>query len=213
MGNYQYILYDWDGCLAQTLDVWLDGYKQVCGKENLYPSEKAIVDKAFGKWGQGLANLGCSDPNQAVSDLIAIVEKNLPSANLYPGALEILKQLRTQKRNIALITSSNRAFVEPALKSKNLTTYFDIVLANEDVNSRKPDPEIIHTSLKQLNGTKDQAIIIGDSPHDIKAGHNAGIATVAYFPKHNEMFYSKEELEAENPDYLITRHKELLKFV
>ncbi len=43
------ILFDWDGTLAQTLEVWLQTFKKAYSKVNVYPSDKDISSR-FGKW-------------------------------------------------------------------------------------------------------------------------------------------------------------------
>lgn len=50
MKTYTYILLDWDGCLAKTLDLWLEVYQQTFAEYNIFPEDKAIIQQVFGDW-------------------------------------------------------------------------------------------------------------------------------------------------------------------
>jgi beta-phosphoglucomutase-like phosphatase (HAD superfamily) len=50
MKNYNYILLDWDGCLAKTLDIWLQAYKDTFAEYGVYPDEKYITHEVFVNW-------------------------------------------------------------------------------------------------------------------------------------------------------------------
>ena len=56
---------------------------------------------------------------------------------------------------------------------------FDLWVCPEDVSNPKPHPEPVWAALKGLGVERDEAIFVGDSPHDIEAGNAAGVATAA----------------------------------
>jgi len=216
MSRFNYILFDWDGCLSKTLDIWLDAYKKVVIKRGIDISKMSdfeFVEKSFGKWAQGFANLGVTDPDQAYKEAIDITMRNYANAELYSSAEEVLIELKNKGKKIALLTSAYRSWIEKPLKLYNLEHYFDAILAKDDVIKGKPDPEIVIKALEIIKGNVDESLIIGDSDLDIKAGKAAGIKTVIFYPPENERFYKRQELEEENPDYLITNFQELLKIV
>jgi phosphoglycolate phosphatase-like HAD superfamily hydrolase len=52
--------------------------------------------------------------------------------------------------------------------------------SKDDVERSKPCPDIFEAALGQADGAKAaEAVVIGDSPFDVKAATKAGIATVA----------------------------------
>ncbi len=207
------ILLDWDGCLAKTLDIWLDAYLELSHSLDIYPTEREVVENAFGKWEEGPKSFGVKDPKKFILDLLRIVNQKFPHVELYPGVSDTLKRLKESGRKIALVTSSKKGSVGPALSNLKIKEVFDALLAKEDVKNFKPDPEIIHKTLTLLNADPKESIIVGDSPHDIQAGKNAGITTVLFFPKENERFYREEDLIKENPDYFIRDFEQLLNLV
>ncbi len=57
MKTYNYLLFDWDGCLAQTLEVWRDSYVSIFAEYDLHPTKKQITTEVFGDW-DGPLNIG-----------------------------------------------------------------------------------------------------------------------------------------------------------
>jgi pyrophosphatase PpaX len=209
-----YILLDWDGTLAKTLDVWLDTYKEVVNERGIeITDELDFVEKTFGKWEKGLENIGINDPVIAFKEVLEKGEKKMLQVELYPNAELVLKELKKKDKKLAIITSSYRHLIEPTLKKYAFKDYFDLVITKDETEVGKPDPWIVNTSLKYLSGTKEKALIIGDSDHDILTGHNSGICSVLFSPEHNTKFYRKEFLMKHNPDYVISDLIELVDII
>lgn len=214
--GFEYIFLDWDGCLAKTLDLWLEQYKNICKERGINISEMSdieIVEKSFGKWAIGLKNLGVKDYDAAYKEAVDKIMKVYASVALYPGAEELLTRLKKRGKKIALISSSYKSWLERPLKHQGLKKYFDFVVARDDVVQGKPDPEQIYLAAKELSADLSKAVIVGDSDGDIKAGRAAKISTVCFFPEMNERFYKKEFLLAQNPDFVIRDLLELLNIV
>lgn len=212
MKTYKYILLDWDGCLAKTLDIWLDTYKQIFAEYNLYPEDRVITQEVFGDW-NGPAKLGIENIEEYSRRLTATVEEKYPHAKLYPGVKEVLETLRRDKKLLALITTTKRSTLLPALESNKIVDAFDLILCAEDVTRHKPDPEVIHKALHILNGNKDQSIIIGDSKSDLGAAQNASIDSILYYPQQNELFYDLENLKTYHPTYIVKDFLQVLDIV
>ncbi len=210
---YKYILFDWDGTLAKTLHVWLSAYKKVFNEEEFNPSDEEIVSKAFSQREKGMENIGSKNADKAWMKVVDEVNNNEVNVELYPNAIKVLDELTKKGYKLALLTQSDRNTVMPAIEKRNLDKYFEVILTKDDVVNKKPDPEIFLKALEKMSGNREDALIIGDSYHDIRGGKNAATDTVAFYPKENEKFFSKSDLEKENPTYLISNLKELIKIV
>ncbi len=214
--SYEYILFDWDGTLARTLDIWLDTYKELCVKykadiSNLTDIE--IVEKSFGLWEKGLSNLGIKNAKSVYDEALKMVNEKVKTVNLYPDVKEVLEKLKSKGKRIALHTSSFDNLLYPALSYHNLDNYFEIILTRNDVKNGKPNPEVILKELDYFNADTDEALIVGDSDHDIKTGNNAGVDTVLFYPPENKSFYRKEFLVSKKPDYVISDLHSLIEVV
>lgn len=203
MKTYEYILFDWDGCLAETLDIWMDAYKQSLEDFSLSATDKEIAAQ-FGDW-EGPKKLGISDNDYEsyIARLMELVNEKLPKVKLYPGARKLLESLRKNDKNMALITSSKKANIKAALHNNDLEKYFDVILAAEDVENHKPHPEVIEKSLDMLNGAKDKAVIIGDSSKDLEAAQNANIDSILVYPNSHKTYYDLEKLKDYKPTYIL----------
>lgn len=200
--------------MAKTLDLWLKVYKDVVRKRSIkVKDDLEFVEKTFGKWEIGFQNVGVKDAVEAYKEALQKVEEEILNVELYPNAKELLKQLKDKGKKIALLTSSFRHLVEPALRKCKLNSLFDYIITKDETKKGKPDPWIVEKALKLLSGKKDKAIIMGDSDHDVLTGQNAGVPSVLYYPEHNNKFYRKEFLLKHKPDYVISDLLELLNIV
>jgi len=211
--SYNHILFDWDGCLAKTLDLILDLYRQLFIEFGLPRTDQQLIS-IWGDW-RGPLQLGISE-----KDLPKWVEKyklglkrESPRVELYGGVKEMLQILKTNGKQLGLLSSSEKASIEQALDNNDVREYFEVFLYADDVKHHKPHPEIIEKALKLMGGNKGQAIIIGDSKSDLGAAQNAGIDSMLYYPKHNEKFYTKESLMNFKPTYVIEDFKEVFDIV
>lgn len=211
--SYDYILFDWDGCLAKTLDVILDLYRTLFQEFGL-PKTDAELISIWGDW-RGPLKLGISE-----ADLSKWIEKYkttlnavAPQVALYDGVREMLQQLKANGKTLALLSSSQNVAIEPALDRYQLREFFSVCLYAGDVTHHKPHPEIIEKALALMGGTKEKSIIIGDSKSDLGAAANAGIDSLLYYPKHNEKFYIKETLMQLNPTYVVGDFSQVFEIV
>lgn len=208
--NYNYILFDWDGCLAKTLQIHLDAYKDTFAEYDIFPTDVEVTKQVFGDW-NGPAKLGVEDVPTFTDAYLARVVQHFAEAPLYPHALETVKKLKKAGKKIALVTTSTVKLIKPALKKTKMEKYFEFVLAAEDVKEHKPAPEIINKSLAKWKAPKEESIIIGDSKSDLGAANNAKIDAVLFSPKDHDIFYDEKELtETYKPTFVIDDHKELL---
>lgn len=211
--NYKYILFDWDGTSAKTLDIWLNLYKELSQKYKVDISSLTdldLVGKAFGKFVKGFENLGFKNPVEACDEAWAMVDERVRNVEIYPNIKEVLEKLKMDGKRMALHTSSNRNMLYPAIINTNLEKYFEIILTKDDVKNGKPDPEVILKEIDFFKAKPDECLIVGDSDGDIKAGNNAGVDTVLFYPESHKKFYREEFLMKEKPTYVIHDLLELL---
>jgi pyrophosphatase PpaX len=123
--------------------------------------------------------------------------------------LEILPSLRAEGRRLGIVTAKRHRTVELALdRFPALRAEFDVVVAHEDTNRHKPDPDPVLLAIARLGGTPSDAAYVGDSPFDIRAAKAAGAHAVAvgWGGIHPE-----ERLLAEEPDEFVRSAVELLR--
>lgn len=206
---YQYFLFDWDGCLARTLDVWMDTYTDLYTKAGISITPELIIDHSWGNLAEGPKYFGIENYQEFWTKITAEVQKRVQTVPLYDGAKEIISSLKEQGKKIAIVTSSENKLVEPALKFHQLDTIIDSLVTEKQVTKPKPDPEIVNLAMKNIGANKTETLIIGDSAKDIIAGQNTGIATCLVLHPDNARFYNFDKLKSSNPNHIIEKLKEI----
>lgn len=88
--------------------------------------------------------------------------------------IEALNSLKRQGYKLGLCSNSIRQTIDTFLGVSKLSSYFDLILSNEDVINPKPDPEIYNKAITYFNSTPDQVLILEDSPYGIQAAQLSG---------------------------------------
>lgn len=208
----QYILLDWDGNLAKTLNVWVEACRIPLEKRGFRFSDEEIAT-CFGIPVERFAEWGISDVEAAVNEMDEIAAKLLPNVELYPDAMFVLEELDRAGKKMALITTSLRSNVTNVLDKYNLSGYFDAVVTYEDTEKHKPDPEPLKKALELLDGNKENAVMIGDSDKDIRAAVNFGIESILFYPPEHKKFYKLDDLHTFNPTHVIDDFRKILQIV
>jgi phosphoglycolate phosphatase-like HAD superfamily hydrolase len=48
-----------------------------------------------------------------------------------------------------------------------------------DVEATKPEPDLVRAALDRVSASADDAVMVGDTPWDVKAARRAGVGTLA----------------------------------
>ena len=92
----------------------------------------------------------------------------------YPGAVEGLRALRAMGMPLGLITNKAETFTRPLLDQTGLAGYFDVVVDGDTLPRMKPDPMQVIWACGRLGVSPADALFIGDSINDFRAGRAAG---------------------------------------
>lgn len=116
------------------------------------------------------------DPKRVAERKFEVLYRDF-RAELYPGAAAFVRAW-SGRRPLAVASNSPRHFVEMALAQVGLTECFGVVTTVDDVRQRKPDPEMIHLTLRRLGLSPAQAVVFEDSALGLTAARGAGCAVV-----------------------------------
>lgn len=117
-----------------------------------------------------------------------------------PNAEIVIKRLKelgfilaigttTRRWNLDRYNKDNKKMMEKCI----LNDYFDIILAKEDVEKRKPDPEVHFKILEALNVKREEALVIEDSLIGVEAAKNASIECAVIYDKYSDS--EREEIK------------------
>jgi pyrophosphatase PpaX len=97
----------------------------------------------------------------------------------FPGVPDLLDALSAHGVRMAVVTSKLEPSARRSLEFLGLARHFEAVVGLESTVRHKPDPEPVRFALAALYAAAGDAAFVGDSPHDVRAGNAAGVATVA----------------------------------
>ena len=210
MKDYDAYLFDWDGTIADTLQIWTDVIQSNLEKLGIEVPLEAII-LALGDWNDLLQyGMSPSDLEKFGVASRAQAEELAPLADIYPLARETLMKLKKSGKKLALITASHREIIDKALAHNKLETMFDVVISYSDITHPKPDPEGLLKAMDRLQlSDKAKIVMIGDSNRDLEAANKAGVDKMLFHPPSHSLIYDIKHLQSFNPDYIFTDWQEL----
>lgn len=211
--RFPIVLFDLDGTLIDSGPIILESMQHavrtVLGRE--IPREQ--LGLTIG--GQGIvAQMEAIDVEHTGELLEAYREHNdglHDTLEAFDDLLALLPELRAQGRRLGIVTAKRHRTVALALdRFPALREDFDTVVAHEDTERHKPDPEPVLLAVERLGGLPGQAAYVGDSPFDIRAAKAAQVLAVAVAWGG---IHPDERLLAEEPDAFVRSPRELLDVV
>lgn len=98
---------------------------------------------------------------------------------LLPGVEDYLQNAKRLGLKSGVASSSSRKWVAGHLERLGILHYFNYLRCGDEVQHKKPDPELYLAVLAALNVSADEAIALEDSPNGVRAAQRAGIFCVA----------------------------------
>ena len=125
------------------------------------------------------------------------------------------QNLKSNKIKIALGTVSRRETLNiyinenEYIKNKcNLQKYFYFIVTKDDVELKKPNPEVYNKIIKKFNiSDLSKCIVIEDSLTGVLAAKNANLDVIVIYDKYSDK--DREKIN-ELADYTVTNFKELI---
>ena len=209
--RFPIVLFDLDGTLIDSGPIILasmqHAVRTVLGRE--IPVEE--LGTTIG--GQGIvAQMSAIDADHADELLDVYKEHNdglHETLEAFDDLLELLPGLRAEGRKLGIVTAKRHRTVDLALaRFPALASSFDVVVAHEDTERHKPDPEPVLLAVEKLGGSPEEAAYVGDSPFDIGAAKAAGVFAIAVGWGG---IHPDERLLAQEPDAFVRTPEELLR--
>ena len=107
--------------------------------------------------------------------------KLLEQVNPKEGFIEFVKMIRGEGVKTALATSNSWIIANKILETLCLEDYFDCITTAEEVENKKPDPQIFEIAIKKLGFLPEEYVVFEDSQAGVIAAKTLGIRVVAFY--------------------------------
>ncbi len=180
------VLFDMDGTIADTEPYHVKAIQEILKEElNLRTSEDEIGEYIGLVYEEKLKNIFKKRRiNKDVHELsnkirkryIKSVERDI---NLFSGTKDLFKRLKKNKFLIGLVSSGVRKDMNIVMKATNSKKYFDVTIAGDEVENKKPDPECYLKAAEKLHINPEECVVVEDSIPGVEAAKNAGMFCIA----------------------------------
>ena len=182
MAKKELYIFDFDGLLVDTERVYREGWRATFDKTGLDMPDSELerwIGKSIDYTSARVAEL-FGDPS-LYKRLYALREEYVygviadGGVKAKPGAIEALTAVHEAGIPIAVVSSSLRKRVEAITGKLDILGLIDFIVASEDVERRKPDPEPYQKALDHFACPASAAIAFEDSLTGRSAAAAAGI--------------------------------------
>lgn len=210
MKDYKLIIFDWDGTLMDSVERIVSSMQSAAKIVGLtIPSNDHIKQIIGLSLPVALEKLFTAiTPKQVTSMLeeykFQYIEGDNTLTPLFENALILLTKLKNANKLLAVATGKGRTGLNRVLQLSETSCFFHTTRCASEMPS-KPDPQMLNSILAELNVAPHEAVMIGDTSHDLHMAQNAGIDSIGVtFGVHG-----KEVLEQYNPITIVNSFVEL----
>ncbi|MEM3405934.1 MAG: HAD-IA family hydrolase [Candidatus Pacearchaeota archaeon] len=194
------LIFDFDGTLANTKNLWYNTIKKYLKKEGISFSKKDFHTKFLGiKVEEILKKLKIKNKEKIKKQIHKEVFYKIKKVNL-AKSINYLKKIKVKKIIISNTTTKN---VLSCIKSKKIN-YFKEIYGGDKFENKE---EFIKEYIKNNKLNKDEVVYIGDTIRDIRLAKKIGCISIVIV--HNISWNNKKELLRNNPSFVIESFKDL----
>lgn len=172
-------LFDLDGVLIDSEGLYTDFWAEIGRKFQL--TSPTFAHDIKGRTLNNILNeyFSAESAKTEIIKELHSFEDNM-EFRIFPGAEELLRDLRLHSVGIAIVTSSDDKKMEYLFRQQPaLREMVDIVIDGSMVSKSKPDPEGYLTAARKLGGAPADAFVFEDSFQGLEAGRRAGATVIA----------------------------------
>jgi len=181
--RYSLIVFDWDGTLLDSAGGIVECIQEAARDLRLPVPAREMASHVIG--------LGLHDslrmavptlPEENYREFAEAYRRHFLARQgmmaLFPGVRELLRDLQAAGHRLAVATGKSRRGLEHALESTALRRFFAASRCADETNP-KPHPAMLLELMAQLAAMPGQALMIGDTSHDLEMARSAGVDAVA----------------------------------
>ena len=181
--QFDLIVWDWDGTLANSTGMITDAIVQAASQVGLPALDPTAASNIIGfglresihaLFGDIPAEKAQALARQYTANYYA-GESEIP---LFAGAKETIIELHRRGYKLAVATGKGRRGLNLALEHCGLSPYFHATKTVDECFS-KPHPQMLDELMDELVVRPERTLMIGDTSYDLQMAQNAGVPALA----------------------------------
>jgi phosphoglycolate phosphatase len=206
------IIFDLDGTLVDTAPDLIASLNAILRREGLPTVPYAEARALIGHGGRhmlerGLAAVGrpVADIDRMFDDFLAYYSEHVADhSRPFPGVEAALDTLAGHGCTFAVCTNKLEWLSVRLLKSLGLAERFAAICGQDTFKVQKPHPGALLGTLRRAGGSRDRAVMVGDSQTDIATARAARMPVVAV-----DFGYTDVPVKELGPDKIISHYNHL----
>ena len=182
--RFRLATFDLDGTLADTRhDIARSLTRVIEARGEAAPALSEVI-AAIGWGAPKLVGTVLGPERQAMADEVLAAFREDYRANLvvetvvYEGIPALLRQLKQRGTRLAVATNKPGELTHQLLADLSLASYFDEVVAPEDVRRPKPAPDMLRRLLERTGIKPSETVMVGDMETDLDSARAAGVTSL-----------------------------------
>lgn len=206
----KYIIFDFDGTIGDSQALIVKTLQDTMRKRGLEVKSDAEcaatiglrLDQAFVQ----LFEMSAEEGMACAETYRVIFEENKQHLIVqpFPHVLETIHTLHRQGYQLAIASSRGSDSLFGYAKQMGIEDCISSIIAGDLVEHVKPAPDMVFKALEEMNGTVEEALVVGDMTYDVDMAHNAGAKACAV------TYGNATREELKNAEYIIDDFAELL---
>jgi beta-phosphoglucomutase len=201
------VIFDFNGIIVDDEPIHFKLFQKVLAEETILLTEQAYYARYLGFDDKGAFAAAYRENNRSLShaELAKLIERKAVyyqeairnHVAIFPGVKKLIADL-SGTLPLAVASGALRQEIETILSTAGLLGCFRAIVASEDVERGKPDPNIFLKALAQLNAAIDanpisaaECVVIEDSKEGLKGARRAGMKCLAVTNSHPAEFLNE----------------------
>jgi pyrophosphatase PpaX len=176
------VLFDLDGTLIDSIGLLLKCVHHTFEGRSPAPTDEEWVAGIGTPLGKQLAPYAANeDEVQQLTLRYRSFQRDQHDSftSAFPGVVETVMELDRRGHPMGIVTSKSNEMMLRGLKWIGIDKLMRTTVGMDSCAIHKPDAFPVLLALEELGYSPEEAVFVGDSPHDIQSGNAAGVVSVA----------------------------------
>jgi HAD superfamily hydrolase (TIGR01509 family) len=165
INNSYVFLFDLDGTLVNTDNIYVKVWKQILAEYNIDLTLELFHKYIHGNSDDKVVNILI--PSANVNQISLLKDKlfieNIKDVTLIDGMYDFIKLVKTKGYNCSIVTNCNRDVAEAIIDYCKLTKMIDFIVVGNECSRSKPYPDPYIDAINKYNVDPNKVIIFEDS--------------------------------------------------